>query len=414
MSTYSALLATFFVGYALSGAAMYIWLRPWAQRPVLGAFAFMVAPYHVFNFYSRGAVAEFMATIFIPLVMAGLWRQRRTNRDGFVLTALAYAGLVGTHLPLALLVSVFLIGPLLLVEAYKSPRDAVSAALALLLGLALAAIYWFPAVLLEPYRDAAKLWAKPVLQPSNWSFWNPGFRTSPGYIAILVVGAALALPLVSLIVRERSRWAMYGLACVLLAIGVLPMLWSLPLIRSVQFPFRLFPLAEFALATAIATAALRPAALAVALAPLVAISAFIITAVPLDQGISARDVAVLYADVPENLPPGDRPYSWPSRWALEVARSHLKPQVMNGVTIEPVFYFPAWEVRCHGDIVPSFPAKDVRLLAYRGVGCERRLGMTAAQTMGAAISLLGLLSLALVGLLSLRARWRIEDQQGAR
>jgi hypothetical protein len=347
--------------------------------------------------------------------MAGLWRQRRRCRDGFVLTALAYAGLIGTHLPLALLVSVFLIGPLLLVEAYKSPRDAVSAALALLLGLALAAIYWFPAVLLEPYRDAAKLWAKPVLQPSNWSFWNPGFRTSPGYIAILVVGAALALPLVSLIVRERSRWAIYGLACVLLAIGVLPMLWSLPLVRSVQFPFRLFPLAEFALATAIATAALRPAALAVALAPLLAISPFIITAVPLDQGVSARDVGVLHADVPENLPPGNRPYSWPSRWALQVAATHRQAQFADGVTTEPVFDFPAWQVRCSGAVVPTFPAPDTKLLSYRGRGCTRTLTLTRPEMIGAAVSLVALLALVAAAAIgrTRRLRRRPLDPKGA-
>jgi hypothetical protein len=391
LPTYAALLATFLLCYALSGAAMYYWLRPWAQKPLLGAFVFMIAPYHTFNFYSRGAIAEFMATIFIPIVMAGLWLLKHKRGGGFAVTALAYAGLIATHLPLALLVSTFLLAPLLLMESYKSPRVGVPAALALATGVALAAIYWLPALLLEPYRDSAKLWADPHLRPSNWTFWHAGFR--PVYLAILVIAAAIAIPLASLIARHRSRWAAYGFLCVLLAIGTVPVLWALPLLRSVQFPFRLLPVAEFALATGMACVAWRPATLVVALAPLLAISALIIGTSPADQGVTLADVRERYVDVPENLPRGERPYSWPSRWALAVAATHRLPQLANGVTTEPVFYFPGWQVRCNGAAVPTFPAPDTKLLSYPGRGCTRALALTAAEKMGGAVSVLGLLGL---------------------
>lgn len=406
LPTYSALLATFFVGYAFSGAAMYWWLKSCQGRPLLGAFVFMIAPYHAYNFYIRGAIAEFMATIFIPLVMVGLQRLKADRNGGFALTALAYAGLIATHLPLTLLVSLFLIGPLLLIQGYKSPRELVAPALALVTGLALASIYWVPAILLEPYRDTAKLWADPHLQPANWTFWNAQSRESAGYLAILVVGVAIGMPLASMIARHRSPWAVAGLLCVLLAIGLVPIIWALPLLRSVQFPFRLLPIAEFALATSMATVAWRPATLAVALAPLLAITGFILVAPPADQGVSPTDIRVRYADVPENLPPGQRPYGWPSRWALTVAASHRQRQFADGVTTEPVFYFPAWVVRCKGETVTTRPAAYTQLLSYKGRDCSRKLGLTGSERLGIAISLVGLLLLLALSTIGLPGRLR--------
>jgi hypothetical protein len=396
MSPYAALLAAFFAAYTLSGAAMYWWLKPQAAHPLVGALAFMVAPYHAFNFYSRGALAEFLATAILPLAIAGLWRLQHGERGGFVLTAAAYAALIATHLPLALLASVFMIGPMLLIGGYKDPRARVMPVLALAIGIVLAAITWVPALLLEPYRDSAKLWADPILQPQNWTFWNPEFAASPAFLPLLVIAAALAIPLVGLIVRGRSGWAAFGLLCVLLAVGLVPALWGLPLLRSVQFPFRLLPVAEFALATALARAAWRPAEIAAAFAPLVAISAFVLAAPPADQGVSVADVEIRHVDVPENLPPGERPYSCPSRWALELAATHGAPQFAGGVTVEPVFYFPAWEVRCDGRAVRTFPSPGTQLLSYEGRGCARALVWTRAEIIGGIVSLAGLLLLAAI------------------
>jgi hypothetical protein len=100
-----------------------------------------------------------------------------------------------------------------------------------------------------------------------------------------------------------------------------------------------------------------------------------------------------HPDVPENLPPGKRPYSWPSEWALELSAKHRQPQFDGSVTVEPVFYFPAWQVRCGGKVVPTFPAPGTQLLSYRGHGCTRTLLWTMPEKVGALISLLTLLGL---------------------
>ena len=389
---YPALLATFLAGSLLSGVGMYAWLRGQARAPLLGAAAFMIAPYHACNFYLRGAVAEFVATAFLPLVMLGLRRLEQRKPYALAATAVAYAALICSHLPLALLASLFLIAPYLAICWRRDRRNLNPMLLALGAGIALAAIYLVPALMLEHYRDSAKLWEDPVLQPQNWSFWNAAMPQA--YPAMLAIGAALAVPLAALIVVERSRWAVLGLACVLLGIGLIPLLWALPLLRSVQFPFRIFPIAEFALATALASATRKPLVLGIAsLAPLF-VTAVIVTGAPPSGGVPMAQLRALHPDVPENLPPGNRPYSWPSQWAQTVAQRHRAPQFTDGVTIDPVFYYPAWKVRCGGRPVNAFPDAQTQLLAYRGQGCERTLGRTPAEYAGTIVSVLALLALA--------------------
>jgi hypothetical protein len=119
---------------------------------------------------------------------------------------------------------------------------------------------------------------------------------------------------------------------------------------------------------------------------------FIVGATP--ESAPSGDVLRQYhPDVPENLPPGQRPYSWPSKWALRIAKTHRQPQFDGTTTVERVFYFPAWQVRCGGRAVPSSPDPQTQLLTYRGRGCSRSLIMTAPEKVGAVISLLALLAL---------------------
>ena len=116
--------------------------------------------------------------------------------------------------------------------------------------------------------------------------------------------------------------------------------------------------------------------------------------------------------IPENLAPGPRPYTWPSRWALNLAVRDHDPAVAGGVTVEPTFYYPAWQVRCGGTLVPTFPAPQTQLLSYRGSGCEKRLVMTAPERWGAAISLAALLLLIAATFAAPRLRRRREPPIG--
>ena len=107
LSTYQAILGCFAIALALSGYTMFAWLRG-TPHPLLGALLFMAAPFHIFDFYSRGAQAEFLGIALLPLVALGL---RRASEYRPTLLAFSYAALILTHLPLALLTSLFLIAP---------------------------------------------------------------------------------------------------------------------------------------------------------------------------------------------------------------------------------------------------------------------------------------------------------------
>ena len=284
-------------------------------------------------------MAEFLATAIIPIVMVGLARLSERKPWAFPLTAIAYGALICTHLPLALLASLFLFGPYALLLGHRDIGSLTRQAAALALGVALAAIYLVPAFALASYRDTASLWVLPTLRPSSWSLWYPGFADLNAMRDVLIIAGFLAIPLIVILLRVRSGWAAFGLLCIALGIGVVPALWSLPVLKSVQFPFRLMPIAEFAFATAVARAPAAKSPLALSLLPL-AMTLFLVTAPALPPGISLDELAHNHPDVPENLPPGPRPYTWPSRWALNLAVRHHDSVSSGGITTEPTLLFP--------------------------------------------------------------------------
>ena len=393
MTPGAAIVATFGLAFAGSGAAMYLWARGWTEHPLAASLFFMAAPYHLADFYGRGALAETTAIAFIPLLALGL--KRVSAGKGPALAAFAYAAMIATHLPLALLASLFLAAPYALLLAKGRPRALLPFAAPLALGVALSAIYLLPALMLEPYRDAAVLWSHEVLRPDHWlllAHWGApldGMRL----IALKAI-AAIALPALVVAWRWRPLWSVYAILCCLAVAGLIPFFWDLPLIRSVQFPFRALPFAEFGLATALARVPPGGGRLAALLAlPALALSTtFLLAPAPDGAPVAPAELA-RHPEVPENLPPGARPYSWPSRWALDLAAAHRAPVRQGAVTIEPVFYFPAWRVACAGGEVPAFPDPATGLLAHRGESCTLRLAWTGPERAGAAISLLALLIL---------------------
>lgn len=395
LATYPAIVATFFVGLLSSGFAMYAWLKDTAKAPLAGALVYMAAPYHLLDFYGRGALAEFLAIALIPLIALGL---RRAIDGRIGLAAVSFAALILTHVPLALLVGVFFAAPYVLYLSGRSWRMLFRCGCALLLGIAISAIYLLPALALEPFRDSAQLWTDAHLKPENWSILSSVPGPSPGMRAVFVaILLALVPPILLLIFSAAGRAAgVYSAACWIIAAGLIPGLWSLPLIEAVQFPFRLFPLLEFGIATGFAHVGFSRLTAWLAASPGIALSAFVLAILDERGRFTISNLAASHPDVPENLPPGDRPFSWPSKWALRLATAHQQPRQVAGYSVEPVFYFPSWEVECQGRKTATFPEPRTKLLMYKGAGCERGLAATEFEKAGGGISLLALLVLLLV------------------
>ena len=369
LSTYASLVATFSSAFAASGIACWHWLKGRTNHPLVGAAFFMAAPYHLFDYTVRGALAETLAIAFIPLIAIGL-RRITEGRGGIILTAAAYGGIICTHLPLALLVSIFLIAPWSIRHRSRLPGFSVAVAA----GIGLAAIYLLPALALEPYHDVSQLYRAPNLTTAYYSLyagnWGDGV-----VLSVFLITAALATTAVALAVKHHDGWAMYALAICIAVAGIIPFLWSLPLIEKIQFPYRALPLAEFALATAIAASPFRPGRWAY----LAALPLLLSLAILPGFGLRGGDLAYLqthHPDVYEYLPRGVITPGTVTK-LRDVVGPRLPPPQVPGMVVEPHFYFPSWSC---GQAEPR-----TQLLMHEP-SCSPRIMWTPIEKISAAIS----------------------------
>ena len=248
----------------LSGLSMHAWLlRASGKRTaaLVGAIAYMAAPYHLFDNYTRGAFAECTAYAVLPVVMLALRLAVEKARWGLPLLALAYAALLMSHLPTALLCSVTVI-PAYVLFATRSPVVLLRCVAGGVLGIGLAAIYLLPAIELQPWISAHQLWTA-FYRASSWFVMAPERWVDPDTMrvigsivlaaALLAVGLCFALLQLpgSVGRRELGFWVALSLVCLILIAGLLPWFWDLPLVGKVQLPWRLLMVVEFALLTAL-------------------------------------------------------------------------------------------------------------------------------------------------------------------
>src|SRR5471032_570623 len=149
-----------------SGLAVQPWLKAVtgsARTSFWGAIAYMAAPYHLVDHYTRGAFAEFAGYVVLPMLFLAIWRIAEGRRAAVVLLALAYAALLLSHLPTALLISIAALPPYVAFRAWRLQGNGVIGFLLRclaggVLGLGLAAIYVLPASSLQSAISADQLW----------------------------------------------------------------------------------------------------------------------------------------------------------------------------------------------------------------------------------------------------------------
>lgn len=174
-------------GLVLSGLTMYLFARRllggWGGA--LAALAYVWAPYHLADAWTRGALAELWAFVWFPLLLLALWEIARPRGRAGPLPVLwggvALAGLVLTHNLSVLLAAPVLIGWGLFILALEArgPRarwrtvggyGAMAA-----LGLLLSAVFWLPALV-----EARHIWASQV--PLGIEGWQTQL-VHPGVLA---------------------------------------------------------------------------------------------------------------------------------------------------------------------------------------------------------------------------------------
>ena len=394
---------------AMSGLTMRAWLRIHVddRRALFGAIAYMLAPYHLYDIYARGALAETSAYALVPLVMLALARIGDGRMRYVPLLSLAYGALLMTHLPTALLVSLFLIPPYVAVLAVRSSRWLAflcAAAAGGILGIALAAIYLLPALILLPYVSPAALTGS-FYRPDSWFFWHvhAGIMGARMFLIVPVTLAAALLAIGSMrAVRSRSQallWAAITLALAVLIAGLIPPVWDLPGLRLVQFPWRALLLVEFSAVTMLAihppklrsVESLGGALLAVfAYSVLLLMTGHTVARTWTGQARTAAEIRLRYLDAPEYLPAGTKIVqgNGPDDVSFELPKVPLASATAAGATIgvsealdggmivrvaSPTsttislhrFYFPHWQVRdADGQLIQIKPHPRQKVVTF--------------------------------------------------
>jgi len=388
LPTYDALLTAFGAAWIASGVTMHLWLKGHARMPLAGALLYMVLPYHIMDFYGRGALAEFCAFPIVPLVAMGI-RHATERRKGTPLAS-AYAALILTHLPTAVIVSVLFIAPYSLWITGASPRRLLPIARGVAVGIAGAAIYLLPALTLQSYSSVGALWDVKFLQPASWSLLHPELWVSKSYV-LGFAGLALTIAITAAILSGRrwQFWTVWTMAICVIVAGLMPGFWSLPVIKAVQFPWRALLLAEFGLATLAASWRGSPVLATIVLLPMLMLSFVMATPANPMHGEPMKPLPIPgVQDVIEYLPPAAvgterTPHARLLVQAATAARSHPGSS----------FPYPSLEAQCATRTVPLAPNPDSVLVVTAPRTCRVTVKRLPVEQIGLAISLLAWLAM---------------------
>jgi hypothetical protein len=395
LSAYYAVLAAFWTGLFLSGITMHQWLVQRSRAPLLWSALYMVMPYHMIDFYNRGALAEFWAYAIVPLIALGL--TRAMDGRGWIFLAFAYATLVMTHLPMAVLTSAFFIIPLVVAKAIRRPVGVLTSGAAIISGAGLAAFYLVPMAMLQPHTSLYKMVALPEFVAQNWSVLNGALWDKPDGLKLAMTALAILLLLMSvLLATRRSKWGYYAVGMSVLVLGLVPVIWTIPILAKVQFPWRGLLLVEFALVTAFSREHASRVTILTCIAAMLMlwIAMFLARTHHASPEESLAMILKEHPDTLEYLPPGfTREIGIRSQKAEGYASLHRETTVKDGITVGTTFYFPAWRVMCSGQARDTWRDPSTSLVSWRGVGCTPFLSKTPAEKIGLVISLLTLIGM---------------------
>jgi uncharacterized membrane protein len=239
----------------LSGLGMYFWTRSILPQSsaMWAAILYALAPYHVNQLYQAFLLAEFAGAAVLPFAFAFVERVCRRGRYRDVAgLAAAYALLILTHLPLAVMGSLALaVYGLARIERRDWRRCLLWLSTAALLGLAASSIYWVRMVgelkwigLNNVNRDSSVHYDHnfifSTLSLDNPSVWWVNFLTVTTFLLFV---PALALFFRSARNQVKFRRlipaAILALATFFMTLPLSRPLWRVfPALQQVQFPWR--------------------------------------------------------------------------------------------------------------------------------------------------------------------------------
>lgn len=217
------------IGSMISSSVFsFLWLRKKFDNvsSLVGAIAYSLFPYHLWDMYKRGSVGEVLALGIVPFV---LWA---IEVGSLPLAGIGYGLLILSHNSLALLFIPVLFGYQLL---KKNSLGLMKSLKAIVVGLLLSCFFWLPALYDKQFTvfDTTS-----VSEFANYfvsDFMMFGFST----LVALLGGVAF--------LRNRDWRFIYffiiSIVSLFLSLSVSAVIWeNLPFINFIQFPFRVLSL----------------------------------------------------------------------------------------------------------------------------------------------------------------------------
>lgn len=380
-----------------SGLAMWFWLAPEAgERPaLLASLAYMAMPYHLVDHYLRAALGEFSVYLVLPLLLAAMRRAAAGKTGGMPAVSLCYAALILTHLPSAVLASVFLVPAYalwLLGLSRVSMAGYARLALGFAAGVLLSSAYLLPALLLQQHINSRYLWLAGY-RPRDWLIWNLSFVTHHiGMVVACYILMAFGMFSAWLTMRREgtaspaiTAVSLWSIALLAVILGVIPGLWDIGPLAAVQFPWRLLTVVDllwitgFALILQAAPDA-RPLYRMLAIMPGVMFGTVVMLAYSIEVGVDEYARGEFIAtEPPEYLPSGVAQYrgsgrvplsvvpplagsaavTW-DRGAAQVTVTASRPALV----VLPIHFFPAWTISREGTPIAAAPSGRRRLLSF--------------------------------------------------
>lgn len=254
----------------LSGLSAYLWLRllGGATAALVASIVYMSAPYHLaFDLYQRFAFAELWSFVWLPLVLWGVQATVKGNRKAPLGLALAYAGLVLTHLPTAMIFSpVALAYAVFYADRDGRVRGSMVVVGAMALGTGLAAVYLVPALATQGNISLSEMRVGRFSYLYHFLYYGPRFDADitnmviqqGRYTTVMMMACSLAFFLGGRTLAGSGMWqARFWMAIAALVFAMMlpiarPVWDMLPPLQAIQFPWRFNTLLTLAMATLIA------------------------------------------------------------------------------------------------------------------------------------------------------------------